>query len=366
MKKSIFLDNSKFWICAFDFKQYEEFIEYQSQNKPYLTYYNVFFNNINDILFLFCRSIPKKIRGGIFGYCVLENESQVNNLNIKVFKDDLVNRCYSKIKDIKLIKDPSEFLTLEELCDTGFDNITVKSFSNKYLKKFLLMTKIPQNIGDYIIEKYDKKYMNYQKNKEQEVSDENELSEESSDETEVEESSNEFSNESSEESSNESSNEDEIESETNSTEKSTNKEEDNDDEEINKNGLIPIMIELCKKFKFPEIKYDKKKYNNFNNPDIVEKCKYFKRHIFECEKCNIINNNNNDLSYLVKDSKISFREFKYTDPELDESIDRYQMCNKFDGFGYDVDEINIKINYITDEDNIYNNCILLYITKPPK
>ncbi len=370
MKNSIFSQNSNYWICALDFKQYEEFIDYQKQNKPYLTYYNLFFHNNDDILFLFCRSVPKKIRGGIFGYCKLENESQVNNLNIKVFKDDLVNRCYSKIKEIKLIKDPYKFLTLEELFDSGFNNITTKSFSVKYLKKFLLMINIPLIVGDYIKEQFEKKYIDYQKSIKTIVIDQTEKEdsdEESYVESDTEESNTE--NETDSEDSDESNDDSEEETEEESTEDLSNKkkvdEDENNDEENNKNGLIPIMVELCKKFEFPTIKYDKKQYTNNNNPDITEKCKYFKKHILKCQKCNIVNNNKSELTYLLQDAKVWYKEFKYTDPELDESIDKYQTCSNFDCFGYDVDEVNIKLNYITDEDNIYNNCILVYITKPP-
>ena len=55
-----------------------EFIEYLN-TKPksiYLTFYHCFYNNDNDILFLYCRSVPKKIKGGLFGYCVLKDISK--------------------------------------------------------------------------------------------------------------------------------------------------------------------------------------------------------------------------------------------------------------------------------------------------
>jgi hypothetical protein len=366
MKKSIFSQNSSYWTCAFDFKQYEEFLNYQKENKPYLTYYNLFFHNNNDILFLFCRSVPKKIKGGIFGYCILENESQVNNLKVKVFKDELVNRCYSKIKEIKLIKDPYKFLTLEELFDCGFNNITTKSFSVKYLKKYLLMINVPLETGDYIKEQFEKKYVEYQKSIKPTKPNivESEEDEESIDDESDEDDKSDEDDESDTDDSDTDDNDEETE-DSDETNKKVDTFENNDDEENNKNGLIPIMVELCKKFEFPTVKYDKKQYTNNNNPDITEKCKYFKKHIVKCEKCNIVNNNKSELSYLLQNAKVWFKEFKYTDPELDESIDKYQSCSNFDGFGYDVDEINIKLNYITDDDNIYNNCILLYITKPP-
>ena len=125
------------------------------------------------------------------------------------------------------------------------------------------------------------------------------------------------------------------------------------------------MIELCNKFKLPNIKYDKKKFNAHNNPDIEAKCKYFSEHVMKCQNCNIINNNKLELGYILKESKMSFKEFPENNAELEDAIDRYQYCKKFDGFGYDLDQIHVKINYITDEDNLYNKCTLLYVTLPP-
>jgi hypothetical protein len=124
------------------------------------------------------------------------------------------------------------------------------------------------------------------------------------------------------------------------------------------------MVELCKKFKFPNIKYDKKKYNHYNNPDVIMKCTYFKEHIVECMKCNVINNNRYDLSHILTKSKIFYKEFKETGIELDDGIDMYQFNKKFDGFGFDVDTIHMKLNHIIDEDNIYMNHILIYTTIP--
>ena len=125
------------------------------------------------------------------------------------------------------------------------------------------------------------------------------------------------------------------------------------------------MIELCKKFKFPNIKYDKSKFNSHNNPDIETKCKYLSEHVIKCQSCNIINNNNLELGYILSESKMSFKEYPENNAEIEDVIDRYQNCKKFDGYGYDVEQIHMKINYISDEDNLYNKCALLYITLPP-
>ena len=388
MKKSIFLKNSKYWICGLEYKMYEEFVNYINANQEkYLNYYHYFDHYDGDILFLFCRSVPKKIRGGIFGYCILDGESKENRSEgkyISVFKDNLIDRCYSKIKDIKKVNNSDQFLTLEELFVFNNLNLTHKSFSGKYIKKFLRMENIPENIGDYIIKIFDEKIKSYGNNKkiinnilDCKINKNNSISSEESEDNDSDDDKSDDSNNESENESEDNNYDDDKSDDSNSNNESENESEDNnsddnksddsisDNEEIdldNKNGLIPIMIELCKKFQFPIIKYDKKKYNTHNNPDIIEKCNYLKNHVITCEKCNIINNNKLELSYLLNESKISFREFQETDAELEEAIEKYQNCQKFDGFGYDLDKIHIKINYITDDQNIYNNCALLYTT----
>ena len=156
MKKSNFLENSKYWITAFEYNQYLEFLKYLDDNKNkeiYITYYNYFGHKDKDYLILYCRPVPKKIKGGIFGYLILNNESKVNqqnNINIKVFKDDLVNRCYSEIDEYVLIKD---FIYLKDLVEDN--GTTEKSFSIRYIKKFLKMENIPSNVGNNIMEKID-------------------------------------------------------------------------------------------------------------------------------------------------------------------------------------------------------------------
>jgi len=401
MKKSIFLKNSKYWICGFEYNMYEEFVNYIKNNNnnddKYLNYYHYFDHYDGDILFLFCRSVPKKIRGGIFGYCILDGESKENKSEgkyISVFKDNLIDRCYSKIKEIKKVNNSDQFLTLEELFAFNNLDITHKSFSGKYIKKFLRMENIPENIGDYILKIFDEKIKSYDNNKKtisnsnndsDSESDNNSYSDNESDSNSNDNLDNEIENESESESDDydkkslkintkekdkESlSNDSEYDSDSsnynsdNEDDKENDEENDENPEDIdNKNGLVPIMIELCKKFEFPVIKYDKKKYNVHNNPDIIEKCNYLKKHVITCDKCNIINNNKLDLSYLLNESKISFKEFQETNAELDEAIEKYQNCQKFDGFGYDLDKIHIKINYITDNQNIYDNCVLLYTT----
>jgi hypothetical protein len=377
MKKSIFSKNTKYWITAFEYNQYLEFKKYleeDNDNKKYLTYYNYFAHIKKDYLILYCRPVPKKIKGGIFGYLILNDKSEANDINgnhIKVFKDDLVNRCYSEI-DEYILND--EFLNVKNLVENL--GTTEKSFSIRYIKKFLKMENIPSNIGEHIIKELDKeneKEFKDKKLKEKELEkvsnkSESDIDDSDSDcnsdldnnETILEESSISNEYESDKESDSLEENDDTEDDKSNNTKSESEIENLEDDD--NKNGSIPIMVELCKRFKFPNLKYDKKKYSILKNPDIDEKIKYFKKHMIDCEKCNIINNNNRELSNYIITSKISLQEHLKVKFDLEEGIEKYQNSQKYDAFGYDLNENNMKINYINDNENIYKNCLLIYIT----
>ena len=367
MKNSIFFQGkSKYWICGFEYTHYLEFKEYINNNPKnlYITYYNYFSHIENDILFMFCRSNKKTIKkGGFFGYCILKGESQINkknDVNIKVFKDDLVNRCYSEIKDIN-------FIPIDNIIslDDTFENISQsRSFYRKYIKKFLTLENIPKEIGEKIYEKILDKIEKLEVDEKHSIISNNDESDKKS--YKSIDTSDEESDKDNEDEESDKDNKDEESDDNKSGEENVEIcEEEQNDIINNKNGLVPIMIELCNKFKLPNIKYDKKKYNAHNNPDIESKCKYLSEHIMKCQNCNIINNNKLELGYILKESKMSFKEFSDNNAELEDAIDRYQCCKKFDGFGYDLDQIHIKINYISDEDNLYNKCFLLYVTLPP-
>jgi hypothetical protein len=127
-------------------------------------------------------------------------------------------------------------------------------------------------------------------------------------------------------------------------------------------GTIPILIELCKSFKFTKIKYDKKIYNKFNNPDINEKINYFKNHIISCNDCNVINNNNKDLSYYITTSIISFEKHLIIRDDIEEGINKYMCAEKYDIFNTELEENNMKIIYIKDKQSIYYKCLLIFIS----
>ena len=437
---------SNYWICAFEYNQYIEYIDYIINNKTkkiYLPSLMPFNGKQGDIVFLyhkFCKI--GKIKGGIFGYAILDKINEPTTINI--FKDALNNRYCFKIKKIVINNNP-----VIDLADILLSNkeFTVKTFLAKYIKKFLLVENMKFNIGEYfekkiIIKKlsdakdakdtkdvasqkkvsdnssigsslsYESYKMSPPKKKPSDISSNssnnsnlsyesykmpppkkkpsNKVSENSSNHTSHSNLSYESykmappknkskskdgnSNGDSDSNSNsDSDSDDNSNSNSNSNNSISSNESDNSDDSEdkpdpdidNKNSLIPIFVELCKDFKFINTPYDTKKYNKQKNPDIDAKCAYFKEHIRKCIKCDITNNNCGELSSILEDAVMTFQ--KYTDinnnnGDLEEGIDKYHNARKYDGFGYDLDKKHIKLNYISDADNIYDNCILIYCT----
>ena len=76
--------------------------------------------------------------------------------------------------------------------------------------------------------------------------------------------------------------------------------------------------------------------------------------------------NNKELSNYIITAKISFQEHLKVSCDLEEGIEKYQNALKYDSYGYDLDINNMKVNYINDNENIYNNCLLIYITLKSK
>lgn len=415
------ITQQQFWCCAFEYNQYNEFINYLKKNNKikYITFYNRFFHNPDDILILYLRRDSKKaINAGIFGYCILDGEDKINDKNIIVFNDYLVNRCYSLIDEFKI----TEPISIKDVIINS--NMTSQKFVNNYVKQILKMTPIPYDIGIHIKNIIDKKksiveffnynditddennsyyklYNEYRKKKSSCDNDEisviskvsynnninknisiaghskNGMSKSDNEnissnksvynsESDIDiDSESDNDSESDSESDTDSCNTDDTNNDTRSSDNTTNDDSEYNDNETqdedNKNGCVPILIELCDEFKIPRVK-NKKKYNESNNENIKDKCEYIKNHCLNCLKCNIINNNNNEMTGYMTDAKILFKELDKTTIELDNAITRYQTCKKYDGIGYNVDKTHIIINHILDKDNIYDKCILLCIT----
>ena len=423
----------QYLIVAIEYSMYEKYIEYFKKNpfKKYITYCNNVIHNNGDILLLYSRHVSKKIRAGICGYAILNNESKTKpNTLDKIVDDKLEIGFYSEISKIVFI---NNFISLENIFKNAKITISVKSFSTIYIKKILYVQLIPENCGKAIYQEINKKdnikilvmsiansnsssssknlkddscidsfrkKLNDADGKDSDYivghagvsSDEStddshsttsisssvKSSDSSISQSHTDSSGMATSDNSSEDTTDRESTEDTTDRESTedttdreSTEDTTDREltedsdnnyntEDNiDDDPDHINGLIPIMVDLCKEFKLPLVKYDKSKYNKFKNPDSEEKCNYFKEHVVKCRKCRTTNNNRLELSYLLNNAVILYNEYADTQTELEEILDKYHNCQRYDCFGYELNKIHIKLNYISDSDSMYYKCILV-------
>lgn len=118
--------------------------------------------------------------------------------------------------------------------------------------------------------------------------------------------------------------------------------------EINKYGIIPILIELCENA-----------INEFMDVRCVE-ADIIYSHLFNCDKCDITNNNSNTIIFKLrdiwKDMDISYKEIDASYDEYTNTMTAYQSLHKYTS---DRHTNNIKLLNIIDQDDIYNNCLLL-------
>jgi len=118
--------------------------------------------------------------------------------------------------------------------------------------------------------------------------------------------------------------------------------------EINKYGIIPILIELCENA-----------INEFMDVRCVE-ADIIYSHLFNCDKCDITNNNSNTIIFKLrdiwKDMDISYKEIDASYDEYSNTMTAYQSLHKYTS---DRHTNNIKLLNIIDQDDIYNNCLLL-------
>ena len=335
------------WICVLNEIQYKQFIDYNMSNDVmYINYRDAFEYNLNDILFL-CMRTKKTNQVELFGFCNFLGKRMTNS-KIKIFDTAFENRFCSKINEITIFNKPVQ---LSEL----LSNRTVV-FTNKFIKGDLIIKKIDFVHGALLkalVHKYKSEV------------DDNVESDKNSDtgsDTEQNENSDTGSDTEQDENSDEKSN---IENKSNSdTMDDKSYVSINDPDHIN--GNVPILIELCDNFKFPNTKYDVNKFTKMKNPDITNKCIYFTEHYQKCRKCNVVNNNMFELTnILLNPNNTTITEFNDKTKDaviLSDAIEKYQNKLKFDIFGYTIDITCVNILYINDKKELYNNCLLICIT----
>lgn len=133
-----------------------------------------------------------------------------------------------------------------------------------------------------------------------------------------------------------------------------NYDEENLEDNEHKNGLIPIVIELCPKilkFLDSDIEHEDETKNILN-------------HIYYCQKCNIVNNNEIETSKIFDRAEISFNIVKKSRADMYLGVEAYQNLEKFDFFCDEVEIPMVSINYIKDKTDDYFKCLLIFITVP--
>ncbi len=392
-----------YWIYAFEYEQYVEFIKYlksKKKKRKYLPHLGEWNTSDNDTVYLFRKRDKKhKYPSGFFGYCKLKNECIDNSdKEIKVFKDELNNKYCVEIKQISFMT-KNEVMQIDDFI--SYFDMTKNSFYKRYIKKFLIAKNIAPEYSSIIMKHLYKKIKN-EKNKlildlefilDDETCSESDDSSEETFMTSVstkkskkkiinDVSSNESSiNKKPKKKINKDSSSDSYCSYSTNTTMTTATTEttadSNDDsgtyepepEDENKNGLIPIMLVPCNKFKLPKIDYDKKKFRPSKNPDIDAKHEYFINHLDKCLECEITNNNRQEFGRILRNEYLflysAYEKNIHEVFELEEGFNKYFNCKKYDVIGYDVDKINIKILHILDDKHLYSNCMMICCTLPP-
>jgi hypothetical protein len=119
-------------------------------------------------------------------------------------------------------------------------------------------------------------------------------------------------------------------------------------------GIIPVMIIPCKKFKIPTIKIVN---DDIDENGITQEChakvKYIKDHIYKCRKCNIINNNNFELTTVLYDTIVD-----YIKQKEGEEFDYYYSAQKY--ISVDDTIANTKLLHI--QGGNYHNVIMIIAT----
>nr|QBK89486.1 MAG: hypothetical protein LCMiAC02_05810 [Mimivirus LCMiAC02] len=272
----------------------------------------------NDIIFMYLKNYKKS---GFIGILTVTNKSILNKKNIKIFRDNNLNKYIIKLSQIYLINNPR--ITISKIFDCiKQDNKSIRSFSkkhicvdnikklcyngekllkniykltsednnNKYIKK---LTRNPRKnviiVDDIITKKHKKKHKKNNKTKRKKV----------------------------------------------------HKKEHKILNDYM--GQIPIMMVPCKNFKLPS--HNKKKY--------------FIKHFKTCNKCD--KTDNNDISVLTIFDDAHFDFVDVDDPydiDIDIALQTYD-----ESIGYIPLNINkfpyIRIFEINNDHEIYNNCILI-------
>ncbi len=308
---------SQYWIYIMSTTIWEDYQKYDQLQVSSYSSYNI---KSGDIIIFYVKN--KRISG----FCGVAKTSskQKKNTSVWIFKDMNMNKYLIDLESMTtfdLIKLDNIYPYIK-MDSVGYKNLA--SFRSKYLKGTDCMTKLDCR-GDVIVTKfYDLTTPASETIKQdtqiEQVNSEDQLVE---DDVVPEEQS-------------------EVQSEVQVVDQA---------ETITNNNLIPIMIVLCKDFRFPD------------NHDAVE---YFKQHYKTCRDCDVTNNNMTELGSILNDPDTETEIIQVNEDNIDTpNSDFNNILNSYhDQVGYDLGQENcVKIYCIDNNKNhdTYSNCLLIAI-----
>ena len=262
-------NNINYWVLPTYRNEYNELLEYTKNpdnSEKYIGACNYFEKTDlikdMDIIILYVKG-SSNYKPGFMGVAQINGNVILNEKDnaIKIHANNNLHRYCFQLEAITLIDEPIR------LSDLAVDKLMINQFK-KYITGVGMFRKYPSSSGRVLIEEIISKIKCVVKP----IVGEDDIEEEKEEAIESVES-----------------DENSDDSDTEETTNTDNKSADTTDSGEHKLGFIPILIELCDKFKFPIIKYDKSNDDNIddngNTPDTNAKCEYFKNHYGDCEMC---------------------------------------------------------------------------------
>lgn len=346
-------NNVKFWLYVFT-DEFWSIFKKQFSNSD-IDYYLTFCDNrtqVNnmDVVIIY-------VKGKTAGIVsVIQSGSKItkNTKNVKIFDDINMNKYYICIDTYVIYSKP---IKLVDIMDFMEDNIyTEVKFRNKYIKGNVSGKNIGNMFGIEIINAvsmYNNNDGNSKKNPK--------FVPRSESEPDIDIGSDYDSNDSPD-----------VASETNNDSEETNNDEEEEDEETkldnleNRWGIIPVLINTCKKFKFPTIEFNDEIDDYGNTPDDNVKCEYFKKHYKSCVNCEVTNNNSFELVVIIENCIMGYSQMKEIDGDVEKAFEYYYKGKKLNPFGEFITEMNMKIINIDDNGSVYDKSLLIVAAIPNK
>lgn len=323
---------TNFWIYVTTTKLWNDLKEHLENNTDmFISTFKYSYVGSGDIIIIYSKD---KISSKTGFVCVAQNKyNQIDNSSnkINIFSDKNLNKyCYQIETCIFLPK----LIKIEHIVPylSGVESFKNKrSFTSKYLRYDSIFNKIYYDLGYRIVKSFfelNPDSVNFEDNQDEEYIDNN-------------------------------SDISQINSDIKSDNKSLHDQDDPDNLSDNQNsnskgtdtnefGNIPIMIVLCPR------SLDKLVCEPDNEGNILYD------HLLNCNICDVTDNGNikTRLLNLWEGSDISYLEVDSSQDEYISALNSYYHLKNHNPFG-EVDKSTIRLLNIIEQNNIYNNCMLI-------